>query len=647
MGVAPDAGLAACTMMGSNPASESYDLSFLVHHHDVNDISTNSWGIDSCQYIAASTDCPFECPNVGSNWCPCDVCDGDDWSSGDLGRNCENTVVDYCYYFFEDDVTPCLELDHYFVQCGFGQLSSTAHDRLEDGVINGRNGLGMVLVFASGNEFRKGDDVNFEGYLNSRFTISVGAVGQDLKHARYSSSGAPVFLSAPGGDWENYHLIFAAKPLSMGFQDNCGDAGAGTSYAAPLVAGVVALVLEANPSLTWRDVQGVLQATASRPHEDEEDQWITNAAGVKHSYRYGFGLVDAYAAVVQAAAWSTWGSEITLVRATVSDQTLLDYDGAEHWVASTSDAFGSADFVIESVSVYVTIEHPHRGDLRIELERNGVTSLLTDDKLEFGTRYTHHKYTTLRHWGERADDGAFTLRVVDRRAGSGDDDDLGEDFSSYYAADDGDDHGVLISWTLQLYGHDATPETPWTPQPTPQPIGCDSVILSGTESQAAAEGTYAPIGTCSGQAMYELSGGGVFLWYTTDGYWMVGSDTCQDDYAAMYIYDSDADLAALTGTWTEYQGFASGWQANTNILAQCRVDTPAPTPQTPDPTPEPSSEPTYAPTTPEPSAKPTHEPSPEPTAKPAPGPSAQPTTAMPTTPQPSPMPAIAIGRTSR
>ena len=58
----------------------------------------------------------------------------------------------------------------------------------------------MVFVFAAGNEYQIGDDVNYEGYLNSRFTISVGALGRDLKHASYSSSGAPVFISAPGGD---------------------------------------------------------------------------------------------------------------------------------------------------------------------------------------------------------------------------------------------------------------------------------------------------------------------------------------------------------------------------------------------------------------------------------------------------------------
>ena len=219
--------------------------------------------------------------------------------------------------------------------------------------------------------------------------------------------------------------MLAAQPLSHGLTDNCGDAGMGTSYAAPLVSGVVAMVLEANPNLTWRDVQGVLASTATRPHEDAEDQWTTNQAGVKHSYKYGFGLVDAAAATTAATTWTTWGAELTLMTQTVSGEALVDFDGAEHWVESEAAAFGSSEFVIEGVAVYVTIKHPRRGDLRIELERNGVTSLLTDDKLEFGTRYTHHKYTTLRHWGERADEGAFTLRVADRRAGSGDDDDLG------------------------------------------------------------------------------------------------------------------------------------------------------------------------------------------------------------------------------
>ena len=154
----------------------------------------------------------------------------------------------------------------------------------------------MVFVFAAGSEYQIGDDVNYEGYLNSRFTISVGALGRDLKHASYSSSGAPVFISAPAA-LERAAPRHACRAAARSRRRrNCGDAGFGVRRAAPLVSGVVALVLEANPSLTWRDVQGVLAATARTNFTDEDDeagQWTTNAAGVKHSYKYGFGLVGA------------------------------------------------------------------------------------------------------------------------------------------------------------------------------------------------------------------------------------------------------------------------------------------------------------------------------------------------------------------
>ena len=77
-----------------------------------------------------------------------------------------------------------------------------------------------------------------------------------------------------------------------------------------------------------------------------------------------------------------------------------------------------------------------------------MTSLLTDDKLELGKRYTNWKYTTLRHWGETAADGAFTLRVADRREGSGDDDDHDALTTNDDADDDGDDDGVLVKLSL-------------------------------------------------------------------------------------------------------------------------------------------------------------------------------------------------------
>merc|ERR1719377_396372 len=137
------------------------------------------------------------------------------------------------------------------------------------------------------------------------------------------------------------------------------------------------------------------------------------------------------------------------------------------------------------------------------------------------------------------------------------------------------------------------------------------------------DGVYERAGECKGVAQYEDNG--IYLWHMDD-YWYVGNDPCQDDYAAAYVYDDNADLVSLSNTWTEYQGSSKGWRANSDVVATCRVDTPAPTPATPEPTPEPSPEPTYSPTTPVPSSMPTTPaPTPSPTHRPTYSPSPEPT----------------------
>ena len=68
-----------------------------------------------------------------------------------------------------------------------------------------------------------------------------------------------------------------------------------------------------------------------------------------------------------------------------------------------------------------------------------------------------------------------------------------------------DDDGVLVKWTLQLYGHDSDTSTPWTPQPTPRG-GCDSVAVSGSDYNSGLHGTYLPIGRCEDQVYYQCSG---------------------------------------------------------------------------------------------------------------------------------------------
>jgi len=96
------------------------------------------------------------------------------------------------------------------------------------------------------------------------------------------------------------------------------DSFGGTSAATPQVSGIVALMLEANPNLGWRDVQDILAYTARHtgsavggpPSGDELHTWDFNGAadwnlgGLHHSNDYGFGLVDARAAVRLAESWT-------------------------------------------------------------------------------------------------------------------------------------------------------------------------------------------------------------------------------------------------------------------------------------------------------------------------------------------------------
>lgn len=62
-----------------------------------------------------------------------------------------------------------------------------------------------------------------------------------------------------------------------------------------VVSGVVALMLEANPNLGWRDVQDILARTAQPVLDDPENKSLqVNGAGLAHSNWYGFGIVSKY-----------------------------------------------------------------------------------------------------------------------------------------------------------------------------------------------------------------------------------------------------------------------------------------------------------------------------------------------------------------
>nr|XP_035959092.1 proprotein convertase subtilisin/kexin type 5 isoform X5 [Halichoerus grypus] len=145
----------------------------------------------------------------------------------------------------------------------------------ENGVRMGRRGLGSVFVWASGNGGRSKDHCSCDGYTNSIYTISISSTAESGKKPWYleecSSTLATTYSSGESYD---------KKIITTDLRQRCTDNHTGTSASAPMAAGIIALALEANPFLTWRDVQHVIVRTSRAGHLNAND-WKTNAAGFK------------------------------------------------------------------------------------------------------------------------------------------------------------------------------------------------------------------------------------------------------------------------------------------------------------------------------------------------------------------------------
>lgn len=300
-----------------------------------------------------------------------------------------------------------------YSKCTYNTLTEEQDAVLERAVTEGRYGNGLIMTFAAGNEFTRGETINMEAWLNSRYTISVGAVGKDGLHSSYSTTGsAALFISGPGGDFEFQTNHITANLIGGG----CHDASVGTSYATPAIAGAIAVVLQANPDLGWRDVQGVLASTAQKMDEGNPS-WTTNAAGYHHSPFYGFGVMDTSAAVDAAMEWTNWGPELSAMSETEEVNIPIGADADSPAVSTLT--LEADDFITESVVVHLLIDHVSRGDLEIHLHSpEGTTAALLPghrDENTYGPQAL--ELMSLLSWGEDPS-GEWTLTVVDVSPGN-------------------------------------------------------------------------------------------------------------------------------------------------------------------------------------------------------------------------------------
>lgn len=284
------------------------------------------------------------------------------------------------------------------------KLPSVVAAALEEGVRSGRGGLGTVFVWAAGNGGGESDRVDYDPYASSRYTIAVNAVTDQDIRAVYDEKGSCVLLCAysSGGT-----KSIRTTTWNSGWTTTFG----GTSAAAPLVSGVVALMLEANPLLTWRDVQHVLVESARQVAPDDSG-WELNGAGRPVHYHYGFGVVDASAAVPLAQSWRNVPREITADTGVVPVQVdLPDNDPT----GVTVDVDVPDGVRIESVELVLNVQTNRVGDLRIVLTApSGLSSIFAHTRMDPQDHLVDHVFTSVRHWGERSG-GVWSVKLSDLR----------------------------------------------------------------------------------------------------------------------------------------------------------------------------------------------------------------------------------------
>ncbi|EHQ07890.1 S8 family serine peptidase [Leptonema illini] len=322
--------------------------------------------------------------------------------------------------------------------------SSLWRTAILDGINNQRNGKGIIYAWAAGNgqnsTTNRIDNSNYDGQANFRGVMAICAVSNAGKQSSYSERGANLWVCAPSNGG-------SLGITTTDIRDNYGyttsdytDDFGGTSSASPLVAGVVALMLQANPDLTWRDVRYILARTARKVDPTDTD-WINNDAGIPVNHKYGFGVVDASAAVTMARTFTSIGGSSTLKsKASNTDSPAAAIpDNDVNGISRTVTVSSSGITDIEWVDIEVTFVHTYAGDLNFVLTSpDGTTAHLSEKHVcTDGTNITATcpfngtwRFGAARFLDETAD-GTWTLKVTDGAA---------------------DDTGTLNSWSVTVYG---------------------------------------------------------------------------------------------------------------------------------------------------------------------------------------------------
>jgi subtilisin-like proprotein convertase family protein len=394
-------------------------------------------------------------------------------------------------------------------------LDSAVASTYEDGITKLRAGIGAIYVKSAGNGFSyfevgkdpagkpiyaPCDDAvalgiscqnpNMEEVSTIPANIMVASLAASGIKASYSSAGSANWVSAPGGEDGYNQTVYGPDKDANTFapamvttdRSNCTVgysrtgvktstfAGGGfpntscnytntfngTSSAAPALSGAIALLLDARPTLTWREVKYILAMTARKVDPDRAERttdkipgkmpgdlyvtelaWTKNRAGRWFHNWYGFGAVDVDAAVAMAEKFTPLPAfkSGAWIASTVASQGITDNDS--RGVTSTITVPAGPISAIEALQIKVDVEHELASDLAIELTGPGspgtlgTKSILLNVRNGLGALINQEFVLSSNAFFGEAPEGTWTLKVVDGRATK---------------------TGTLKGWKIKFYG---------------------------------------------------------------------------------------------------------------------------------------------------------------------------------------------------
>lgn len=378
--------------------------------------------------------------------------------------------------------------------CTYRYMNPDYLDQLRYGVTELRAGKGALYVKAAGNEYvsylsdcdddnENNDNLEYFGNASMEednsypYVTVVGALNASGQSSSYSSPGSAIWVSAPAGEFGISTPAIISTDLmgcksgfsheSSSYNDfekgklmlnaNCDYTSTmnGTSAAAPMVSGAMALILAQNPDLSWRDVKDILARSArqvdltnfgathplsgtfpSPSGHTYMQGWVTNAAGFKFHNWYGFGALDITKALqlaqsrhytlpqlyetVQAGGW----------KYTQSPNLLVPDNKAQ---GVTTKINVSDNLIVEALQVRVSVTHGRASDLGVEITSPAGTKsqLMLVNSNILDRNLADVILLSNAFYGEEAL-GEWTLKVLDGKSGT---------------------TGTLTHWGLNIFGH--------------------------------------------------------------------------------------------------------------------------------------------------------------------------------------------------